>query len=145
MRGFYAPVRMASTARGRHIVFVPATPQAPARWARLRRDVRSVLRRGAWYRVVSLGPEEAVLDVDNASVRIARGDLEVTETRPTRWTIVPRPRDAEKLPEAWGDFYAVCPNCAARAPVGRPPGEKRCTRCEQSFEVAWDERYLREG
>src|SRR5690348_5299504 len=118
MRGFYAPVPMASTAGGRHICPVPTTPQGTVRWARLRRDVRSVLRRGAWYRVVSLGPEEAVLDVDNASVRVAREVLEVTETRPTRWTIVPRPRDAEKLPEAWGEFYAVCPNCAARAPVG---------------------------
>lgn len=107
--------------------------------------MRSVLRRGAWYRVLSLGSDVAVVDVDNAPVRVARGDLEVTETRPSRWTIVPRPRDAEKLPESCGAFYAVCPNCAARAPVGRPPGEKRCTRCEQSFEVAWDERYLRDA
>jgi hypothetical protein len=104
-----------------------------------------VLRRGAWYRVLSLGAEEAVVDVDNAPVRIARKDLEVTETRPSRWTIVARPRDAEKVPESWGEFYAVCPNCAARAPVGRPPGQKRCTRCEQAFDVAWDERYLKDG
>ncbi|HKW42355.1 MAG TPA: hypothetical protein VJN39_13985 [Gemmatimonadales bacterium] len=124
---------------------MPSTPPGPARWARLRRNVRSVLRRGAWYRVLSLGAEEAVLDVDNASVRVLLDDLEVTGTRPSRWTIVPRPRDAEKVPEAWGEFYAVCPNCAARAPVGRPPGEKRCTRCEQSFEVAWDENYLKDG
>jgi hypothetical protein len=50
------------------------------------------------------------------------------------------------VPDAWGEFYAVCPNCAARAPVGPRSGEgkKRCTRCEQSFEVAWDERYLRD-
>ncbi|HET7296044.1 MAG TPA: hypothetical protein VFI66_02820 [Gemmatimonadales bacterium] len=119
-------------------------PKVPLRWARLRRDVRSVLRRGAWYRVLSMGPEEAVLDVDNAGVRVAREHLEVSETRPTRWTIVPRPLGAEKVPESWGDVYAVCPSCAARAPVGRPPGEKRCTRCEQSFEVAWDERYLKD-
>ena len=94
---------------------------------------------------MSLGAEEAVLDVDNAPVRIARTNLELQEARPNRWTIVPRPRGAEKVPESWGEFYAVCPNCAARAPVGRPPGEKRCTRCEQSFEVAWDERYLRDS
>ena len=56
---------------------------------------------------------------------------------------MPRPQHADKLPESWGYFYVVCPNCAARAPVGRPAGEKRCTRCEQSFAVAWDERYLR--
>jgi len=94
--------------------------------------------------VLSLGPEEAVLDVDNAGVRMSREDLDVTETKPNRWTIVPRPRGAENVPDAWGESYAVCPSCAARAPVGRPPGEKRCTRCEQSFEVAWDERYLRD-
>jgi len=109
----------------------------------LRRDTQSVLRRGAWYLVRTLGPDEAVLEVDNATVRVPRDSLEITETRPNRWTIVPRPQSADKLPESWGYFYVVCPNCAARAPVGRPAGEKRCTRCEQSFAVAWDERYLR--
>ena len=119
-------------------------PEATAqRWARLRQDVQCALRRGAWYRVVSLGPDEAVLDVDNTVVRVARSYLETTDTRPNRWTIVARPRHAEVLPEAWGYFYVVCPNCAARAPVGRPSGEKRCTRCDQSFAVAWAERYLR--
>jgi len=109
----------------------------------LRHDTQSVLRRGAWYLVRSLGPDEAVLEVDNATVRVPRDSVEITEARPTRWTIVPRPQHADKLPESWGYFYVVCPNCAARAPVGRPAGEKRCTRCEQSFAVAWDERYLR--
>ncbi|MGH7547069.1 MAG: hypothetical protein ACREMM_02690 [Gemmatimonadales bacterium] len=119
-------------------------PQASAqRWARLRQDVQCALRRGAWYRVVSLGPDEAVLDVDNAVVRVARSHLETTDTRPNRWTIVPRPGDAGMLPEGWGYFYIVCPSCAARAPVGRPSGEKQCPRCDQSFAIAWDERYLR--
>jgi len=78
-----------------------STPAAPTqRWARLRQDIHSVLRRGAWYVVRSLGPDEAVLEVDNATVRIPRESLEITETRPTRWTIVPRPRDADKLPRA---------------------------------------------
>jgi hypothetical protein len=95
--------------------------------------------------VRSLTSDAVVVDVDNAPVRVARADLELTETRPSRWTVVPRPRDAEKIPDSWGEFYAVCPNCAARAPVSRSPGEKRCTRCEQSFEVAWDERYLRDA
>ena len=121
----------------------PASAAPSQRWARLRHDTQSVLRRGAWYLVRSLGPDEAVLEVDNATVRVPHDSLEITETRPTRWTIVPRPQDADKLPESWGYFYVVCPNCAARAPVGRPAGEKRCTRCEQSFAVAWDERYLR--
>ena len=121
----------------------PASAAPSQRWARLRHDTQSVLRRGAWYLVRSLGPDEAVLEVDNATVRVPRDSVEITEARPTRWTIVPRPQHADKLPESWGYFYVVCPNCAARAPVGRPAGEKRCTRCEQSFAVAWDERYLR--
>jgi len=122
---------------------VPTPAAAGPRWARLRQDIPCALRRGAWYVVRSLGPDEAVLEVDNAAVRVPRDSLEITETRPNRWTIVPRPAAAEKLPESWGYFYVVCPNCAARAPVGRPSGEKRCTRCEQAFAVAWDERYLR--
>jgi hypothetical protein len=124
-------------------VSTPASAAPSQRWARLRQDIQSVLRRGAWYLVRSLGPDEAVLEVDNATVRVPRDSVEITEARPTRWTIVPRPQHADKLPESWGYFYVVCPNCAARAPVGRPAGEKRCTRCEQSFAVAWDERYLR--
>jgi len=44
-----------------------STPETPSqRWARLRQDIASVLRRGAWYLVRSLGPDEAVLEVDNA-------------------------------------------------------------------------------
>ena len=65
-----------------------------------------MLRRGAWYLVRSLGPDEAVLEVDNAAVRVPRESLEITETRPNRWTIVPRPRDAAKLPESWGSLAA---------------------------------------
>ena len=137
---------MAPGEDGGHILWVPTHKAPVQRWARLRRDAHSVLRRGAWYPVLSIGVEDAVLDVDDAPVRISQAFLELSDTRPSRWTIVPRPRDAEQVPDAWGEFYAVCPNCAARAPVGprSGEGEKRCTRCEQSFEVAWEERYLRE-
>jgi len=69
-----------------------STPAAAVqRWARLRRDIQCVLRRGAWYAVRSVGPDEAVLEVDNAAVRVPRDSLEITETRPNRWTVVPRP------------------------------------------------------
>ena len=100
-----------------------------------------------------MGVDDAVLDVDNAPVRVSQDYLEFREVRPNLWTIVPRPRDADNLPAAWGELYAVCPHCAARAPVGPRSaggggeggrgGAKRCTRCEQSFDVAWDEGYLR--
>ena len=136
--------------RSRTHFSVVSTAQAPVRrWARLRRAVQSVLRRGAWYSVLSLGADHAILDVDNAPVRVSRDYLEFREVRPGLWTIVPRPRDADNVPTGWGEFYAVCPHCAARAPVGPRSGgggggTKRCTRCEQSFEVAWDERYLRD-
>lgn len=118
--------------------------ESPVRqWARLREDVRSVLRRGAWYRVLRMAADDAILDVDNAAVRVPRSQLQITDVAPSRWTIVPRPRDAEALPASWGDFYAVCPSCAARAPLGARSPLKRCTRCDGSFEVAWDEGYLK--
>lgn len=120
---------------------VTSEPSAQ-RWARLRKDVQCQLRRGAWYPVLRLGPDDVVVRVIDAALGIPRTYLEVTDVRPSRWTVVPRRDDDELLPEGWGQFYAVCPNCATRAAVGRPSDTKRCTLCEQSFEVAWDERYL---
>src|SRR6266480_3890897 len=106
-----------------------SSPPLPGRrWARLRRDIQSVLRRGAWYVVRSFGSSEVVPEVENAPVRVPADDVELSETPPSRWTIVPRPREAANLPESWGFFYVVCPNCAARAPVG----DRKSTRLNSS-------------
>jgi len=63
---------------------------------------RCQLRRGAWYPVLSLATEEAVLVVRRRGVIIPLAYLEITHTRPDRWTLLAR------------EGYAVCPNCAER-------------------------------
>src|SRR2546422_176757 len=60
-------------------------------WARLRADYGCPLRRGAWYRVVSISPLEAVVDVDQKPVLLPREYLEIVNTRPSRWTVVQEP------------------------------------------------------
>ena len=102
----------------------PLDTLAAERWARLRDDVRRCeLRRGAWYPVLSVAPDEAVLVVRRRGVIIPLAYLEITHARPNRWTFLSR------------DGYAVCPNCAERVAVGQPPARMRCGRCHGSFEM----------
>ena len=54
-------------------------------WARLRPSEVAQLRRGAWYRVVRLTPQEAVLDVNGALTTVPRPSLEILPAPPTRW------------------------------------------------------------
>lgn len=96
------------------------------RWARLAVDVRCVLRRGAWYPVLSVGPEEAVLLVHHRPTILPRLFLEIITSRPAKWTIVPRPE---------GHPYAVCPNCAERVALRHALAELRCGHCMASFPV----------
>src|SRR6266480_2014434 len=91
--------------------------EVPVAWARLRVDVNCGLRRGGWYRVVQVTGVEAVLEVSPEPVPVPRRLLETVFRRPFRWSIVPRPRDARNVPKGWGDRYAVCPVCSARAPI----------------------------
>jgi len=84
---------------------------------------RCELRRGAWYPVLSLETDEAVLDVLRKPVIILLAYLDVVGTRPKSWTLIPSER------------YAVCPNCAERVAVGRPPERLRCPRCQGLFDV----------
>ena len=49
-------------------------PEAP-QWARVRGDVNCNVRRGAWYEVVRLNPEEVVLDVNQRTVSVARSSV----------------------------------------------------------------------
>jgi hypothetical protein len=85
---------------------------ATRQWARLRPAEAGHLRRGAWYLVVRLTPLEAV--------------LEILSTPPTRWTIVPRPAHASRLPSTWGPRYGATGRVgrrtrAADLPVGLLP------------------------
>jgi hypothetical protein len=113
----------------------------PQQWARLQTDVNVKLRRGAWYRILKLGPLEAVVEVNRRPVTVARTLLQIVQAPPTRWTIVSAPRNATRVPSSWGERYAVCPACRGRSPIEGHPANMRCTRCNGLFEVAWNEPY----
>lgn len=108
---------------------------ATERWARLRDNSRCGVRRGAWYLVLSAGPDEVVLQVNRAALVLPRSHFEVTDQRPTRWSVIERPADTVMLPTSWGARYAVCPQCAERRPVSQAPGQMRCPRCKQTFDT----------
>lgn len=115
---------------------------AAPQWARLQTEADVKLRRGAWYRILKLGAAEAVLEVNRRPLVVARGLLQIRPVRPNRWTVVPSPANAVRLPFGWGPRYAVCPSCRERAPLQGEPLTLRCGRCNGLFEVAWNEPYL---
>lgn len=116
---------------------MPDVPQ----WARVRGDVNCSVRRGAWYEVIRLTADEAILDVNQRPLSVARPLLQIVPVRPNRWSVVPRPQDAVNLPLSWGSRYAVCPGCRHRSPVKGAATELRCPRCAGVFAVAWDDPY----
>jgi hypothetical protein len=111
-------------------------------WARLKIEGPYPLRRGAWYVVTEFQPQQVVLDVLWEPVSIPHSEVDIVDERPVKWTAVPRPRDAVKLPESWGNEYGVCPNCGNRASLASAPRDLRCTQCEGYFPVNWEENYL---
>ena len=123
----------------------PPLQEQPVAWARLRVDVNCGLRRGAWYRIVQVAGNDAVLELTPEPVPVPCRLLETVFHRPFRWSVVPRPRDVHSVPSAWGSRYAVCPVCRTRAPFAGHPVDLRCPRCHGEFAVAWDERYLAPG
>jgi len=71
----------------------PLDTLAAERWARLRDDVRRCeLRRGAWYPVLSVASDEAVLVVRRRGVIIPLAYLEITQTRPRALRSLPQLR-----------------------------------------------------
>jgi hypothetical protein len=106
------------------VAAMPLNTSPAERWARLHEDVRRCqLRRGAWYPVLSLSADEAVIEVRRKTVIVPLAYLEVVRSRPKCWTLIPQER------------YAVCPNCAERVALGRPPERLRCPRCRGLFDV----------
>lgn len=127
---------------------IPPRETLPGQWARLNTDLSCGLRRGAWYRVVRLTPDEAVLQVPRREqVRVPRRAVETLSNRPRQWTVVPRPReaDAEPTPAGWHARYAVCPACRTRAAITGYVVEMRCPSCAGLFSIAWEEKYLTAG
>ena len=108
--------------------------------ASLNADIKSPLRRGAWYRILKLTPADAILDVRGKPVSVRRGDLQLSPTPALRWSVVASPKNSPRFPSSWGPRYAVCPNCRERARLEGQPAGMRCHRCNGFFEIAWNER-----
>jgi hypothetical protein len=111
-------------------------------WARLDADVDSPLRRGAWYPVTRVSATEITVDVNHRPTSVPRNLMSLHGKPPSAWTVVPRPRDAIRMPASWGDTYAVCPNCRERSRLNDHPASLRCQRCNGFFPVDWNEKYL---
>ena len=82
-------------------------------WARLQADVNCNLRRGAWYRLIKAQGLAAVVDVKGKAVPVVRAFLQMSNTPPRKWTVVPRPQDVPRSIEL-GDHNAVCRSCRDR-------------------------------
>jgi len=111
-------------------------------WARLKVEGPYPLRRGAWYRVTEFFADAVVVDVNRKPVTLPLSLLDLRGELPGRWTIVPRPTNAVRLPERWGKRYGVCPSCKSRALLRGSPQTMACPRCRGVFPVGWDEQYL---
>jgi len=113
-------------------------PEAP-RWARVRGDINCRVRRGAWYRVVQLRTDVAVLEVGERSLSVPRELLHIALVRPHGFSVVRRPYDAVDVPRSWGSLYGVCPACQHRMPLEHHQTEARCVRCDATGAIAWRE------
>ena len=109
-------------------------PDAP-QWAQVKTDMNLRLRRGAWHLVTRMTGQHVVIEVNRRTVTVPKELLQIRPTRPDEWAVVRRPLDAVDLPLGWGDRYAVCPGCGARAPLGGTASRMRCTRCGGEFEI----------
>jgi hypothetical protein len=110
---------------------------AVQQWARTRVRTSRHVRRGAWYRVLSASPLEAILEVNGLPVAVPRTFLLVLPFRPTLWSVVPRLRGTDHPPTSWGPSYGVCPGCSARAQLARHAVDARCPSCHGLFAIAW--------
>ena len=104
-------------------------------WARVVGDVNVRVRRGAWYEVIRLTPDAALLDVNRRTLNVPRSTVQVQTVRPRDWSIVARPYDAVDIPLSWGSRYAVCPRCSQRASLKDQHVEMRCPSCEGVFSI----------
>ncbi len=102
----------------------------PERWARVEVNAPYGLRRGAWYPVLSIGPEEVVLVARHRPVIVARSHVvDIVANQPNTWSVVAQES---------GTPYAVCPSCAERVTLAAVAERMRCVRCKGWFEVERD-------
>src|SRR5436309_13760012 len=107
-------------------------------WARLKENVKTPLRRGAWYRILKLTSSEATVDVKGKPVSVPRGELQLSPTAAQRWSVVPAPKNAPRFPAPWGARYAECPNCRDRARLAGEAPRMRFRGGSRPFEIAWN-------
>src|SRR4051812_35610015 len=105
-------------------------------WARLQADLNCNLRRGAWYRLIKVEGLAAVVDVNRRPVPVVRAFLQLSNTPPRLWTVVPRPSSVPRSVEI-GAHYAVCPSCRDRVTLRGHPSRMLCGRCSVEFAVNW--------
>jgi hypothetical protein len=100
------------------------------RWARSVVDVNLTypLRRGAWYKVLSAGSEEVVLEVRHHAVVLPRSAVEIARTQPSLWSAVP-------LDWVEGGSYLVCPSCANRMHLLTRPARLTWDHCHGMYAV----------
>src|SRR2546426_2720550 len=77
-------------------------------WARLNENVKTPLRRGAWYRILKLTSSEATVDVKGKPVSLPRGELQLSPTPAQRWTVVPAPDRKSTTSELQSPCNLVC-------------------------------------
>ncbi len=114
-------------------------------WVRLSEDVDCGLRRGGWYQAISVEQTEVVISVHGRPQSFQRQLFEISNTGPTRWTIVSEAGNSDQIPTRWSKGYAVCPSCRWRQLLLGRPFTMLCEGCFEEFEVDWDEVYLRAG
>jgi hypothetical protein len=104
-------------------------------WARVVGDINVSVRRGAWYEVIRLTPDAAILDVNRRSLNVPRSAVQVKQVRPREWSVVARPYDAVDLPIVWGQRYGVCPSCSKRTALTTPGTDMQCPGCGRVFVI----------
>ena len=116
----------------------------PRKWARVLQSGAFGLRRGAWYPVVNDNVAGMiVLDVSKRNVPVDRKTVELSDDKPTVWSVVdwpperpvPQRMTEQNLPRT----YAVCPYCRSRSQGVSPDvKEMQCTECGAHAKVDWD-------
>jgi hypothetical protein len=113
------------------------------RWGRVRAPGAAVLRRGAWYPVVSTNiPKRIVLDTGDREVALHKDLVDLREDRPARFSVVQK-TDTDRNPAAgtpWdiGLEYAVCPMCRERVDAPQADATLECTACYYRGQIDWD-------
>lgn len=109
------------------------------RYARLRADVDTKVRRGAWYKVLATDGLTVTVEVNKRPVKLVKALLEIVDRPPPRWTVVETPAKGRGK---MGERYGVCPSCGERAPLAKKVKRLQCAHCKWEFDVAWSESYL---